>query len=223
VYVLLLTAKNRHEEVVEGLDAGADDYVTKPCDPFELEARLRAGTRILELQDQLVNARETLRLQATHDSLTGLLNRTAVLDALQRELARSERTAAGLAVIMVDVDHFKAINDTHGHIVGDDVLRAVAGRMRSSIRTYDSIGRYGGEEFLVVAPGCGVAVARELAERLRTSVCGTAITYEDGSLDVTVSLGVAVRTGAPAGLLLRAADQALYQAKSRGRNRFEVD
>lgn len=218
VYVLLLTGKDRHEEVVEGLDAGADDYVTKPCNLFELRARLRAGERILELQDQLVAARELLRDQATHDPLTGLLNRAALLETLQREGARSSRGRGELAVIMVDVDNFKAINDTHGHLAGDAVLREIAQRMRGAVRTYDSIGRYGGEEFVIVAPGCGLTTARELAERLRLSVCGSDVTGADTALAVTVSLGVASSTGGTVDELLSAADRALYRAKANGRN-----
>ena len=223
LYVLLLTGKDRHEEVVEGLDAGADDYVTKPCNLFELRARLRAGERILELQDQLVEAREQLRDLATHDPLTGVLSRAALLDTLQRESARSSRERDGVAVIMVDVDNFKAINDTHGHMVGDAVLREIARRMRAAVRTYDSIGRYGGEEFVVVAPGCGVAIAGELAERLRLSVCSGEIMGADTALAMTVSLGVASSADGAADLLLRAADRALYQAKANGRNCVVVD
>lgn len=224
VYVLLLTSNDRQEDIVEGLDAGADDYVTKPCDLLELQARLRAAVRILDLQDQLVGAREALREQATHDPLTGLLNRGAVLDTLQKECARSDRAGADLGVIMLDVDHFKAINDTYGHLVGDGVLREIAWRLRASIRTYDSIGRFGGEEFLVVAPGCGVAAAQELAERLRACVGDTEIPCAGRALAVTVSLGAASRAvGARHDLLLRSADDALYAAKSNGRNRLEID
>lgn len=218
VYVLLLTGKDRHDEVVEGLDAGADDYVTKPCNLFELRARLRAGERILELQDQLVAAREQLREQATHDPLTELLNRSALLETLQRESARSSRGGGELAVIMVDVDNFKTINDSHGHLAGDAVLREIARRMRAAVRTYDSIGRYGGEEFVIVAPGCGIATARELAERLRSSVGGSEVVGPGVALTVTVSLGVASSASSTADDLLSAADRALYQAKANGRN-----
>jgi diguanylate cyclase (GGDEF)-like protein len=223
-YVLLLTANDRPEDIIEGLDAGADDYVTKPCNVYELRARLRAASRLLELQDQLVAAREALREQATHDPLTNLLNRSAVLAALQIERSRADRAGIGLAVLMVDVDHFKAINDTHGHVVGDDVLREVARRMRMSVRTYDAIGRYGGEEFLVVAPGCGVEAARELAERLRACVAHSEIAVVNTAVAVTVSLGVAsIARALDADRLLPAADRALYEAKARGRNCVVVD
>ena len=220
VYVLLLTSNDSPEAVVEGLDAGADDYVTKPCDLNELRARLRAAVRVLTLQDQLIAARETSREQAMRDALTGLLNRAAVLDALQQECSRTDRIGGSFGVIMVDVDHFKTINDTYGHLVGDGVLRDVASRLRTTLRTYDSIGRFGGEEFLVIAPGCGAIGARELAERLRHAVGDTPITYSGRTLAVTISLGVSAGAGSPArDALLRGADEALYAAKSNGRNR----
>src|ERR1051326_2475504 len=215
VYVLLLTSNDREEEIIAGLDAGADDYRTKPCDLGELQARLRAAMRILKLQDQLVSAREASREQAMRDPLTGLLNRGAVLDALQQECSRTDRIGGSFGVIMVDVDHFKAINDTYGHLVGDGVLREVSTRLRGSLRTYDSIGRYGGEEFLVIAPGCGAASAQELAERLRRAVGDTAIRYSGRSLPVTISLGVASGAGSPArDALLGGSDEAVYAWKA---------
>jgi len=224
VYVLLLTAKGRLEDIIEGLDAGADDYVTKPCDVRELTARLRAGRRILELQDQLVEARERLRIEATHDSLTGLLNHGAVLDTLHREVLRSAREGTDLAVIMADLDHFKLVNDTHGHAVGDEVLREAARRARATVRGYDSIGRYGGEEFLVVVPRCRIPAGAELAERLRVCVCEHPFHTSIGEIAVTISLGVAASQSPtmPHASLLHAADEALYRAKSAGRNRVEV-
>ena len=224
VYVLLLTAKGRLEDIIEGLDAGADDYVTKPCDVRELTARLRAGRRILELQDQLVEARERLRIEATHDSLTGLLNHGAVLDTLHREVLRSAREGTDLAVIMADLDHFKLVNDTHGHAVGDEVLKEAARRARVTVRGYDSIGRYGGEEFLVVVPRCRIPAGAELAERLRVCVCEHPFHASIGEIAVTISLGVAASQSPtlPHASLLHAADEALYRAKSAGRNRVEV-
>ena len=220
VYVLMLTSHDRPEAIVEGLDAGADDYVRKPCDLEELKARLRAATRILTLQDQLVASREASREQAMRDGLTGLLNRAAVLDALQQECSRTDRIGGTFGVIMVDVDHFKSINDTYGHLIGDGVLREVAARLRATLRTYDSIGRFGGEEFLVIAPGCAAIGARELAERLRHAVGDTPITYSGRTLPVTISLGVSAGAGSPArDALLHGADEALYAAKSHGRNR----
>lgn len=222
VYVLLLTAKGQKQDLLEGLEAGADDYLTKPFDSLELKARLRAGTRILDLQEQLIAAREQMRVQATHDALTGIWNRAAILETLQRELARSERQKLPVAIIMVDIDHFKQINDSHGHLAGDAVLREAARRLRSSIRPYDSIGRYGGEEFLIIVPGTNPQGAFSQAERLRVSMSREPITFSDGHVNVTISLGVTVNSGGEKGEeLIHAADAALYRAKSRGRNRTE--
>jgi two-component system cell cycle response regulator len=219
IYILLLTARDGGDDIVSGLDAGADDYVCKPCDVHELRARLRAGLRIIELQDQLIAAREALREQATHDHLTGVLNRGAILDLLAREAARSERTSSPVTVLMIDVDHFKDVNDMYGHMAGDTVLKEIAWRMRATIRSYDAIGRFGGEEFVVVAPGCDVNEARDLAERLRLCVAASAIKCGPKEVAATVSIGVASTGAAPASTLLRTADQSLYLAKSFGRNR----
>lgn len=223
VYMILLTAKNQKEEIVQGMEAGADDYVTKPFDADELRARLRVGKRILELQDQLVSMREAFQVQATRDPLTGLWNRAAILDLLQRELDRAGREGASVGVILADLDHFKRVNDTFGHLAGDAVLREAAQRMNSAMRGYDAVGRYGGEEFLIVAPGCNADNAMKAAERVREYISREPIHTADGLIGpVTLSLGVAVSAGlaeGETGLLLRAADKALYRAKDEGRNR----
>ena len=219
VYIILLTANEKSEQIVRGFEAGADDYLTKPFDVDELKARIRAGRRILDLQDQLVSARDHLRIQATHDALTGIWNRRAILEVLQNELARSKRGGAHPAVIMADLDHFKKINDTYGHPAGDAVLCEASRRMEQTIRTYDSIGRYGGEEFLVVAAECGQRQAIRIADRLREVVCDTPIDLGSLSIPATVSLGVATgdaQTGVES--LLNLADEALYDAKRAGRN-----
>jgi len=222
VYVILLTAKDRKEDILDGLRAGADDYLKKPVDGDELEARLRAGKRIVDLQSELIAAREALRNRADHDALTGLWNRGAILEVLGRELARARRCGAPLAVALVDLDHFKAINDTHGHPAGDAVLREAASRMSSSVRPYDAVGRYGGEEFLIVLPGCDVPFGMAAAERLRNSLAKEGIQVGDRRLPVTCSIGIASSAGDPepnAEALVTAADQALYRAKAEGRNR----
>jgi len=218
VYLLLLTAKSEKEDLVKGLEAGADDFLTKPFDAQELRARLRAGIRILELQ-------EKLRVEATHDSLTGLWNRGATLDLLRRELSRGERHGTPLTVVMADIDYFKRINDTHGHLAGDVVLREVAHRLSSAVRSYDVAGRVGGEEFLIVFPGCAIGDAVDQAERLRACINREPVETPEGPIPVTLSLGVAVREApmvVDANSLLRAADAALYRAKSRGRDRVEL-
>ena len=215
VYLILLTVKGKQEEIVEGLEAGADDYITKPFDLHELRARLRAGKRILDLQDQLV-------AQATHDSLTGFLNRKAIFDKLRVEVVRAARERTALSVIMADIDHFKLVNDAYGHSGGDAVLREVSRRILASVRSYDSVGRYGGEEFLIVAPGCPLPEAVQLAERLRKCVSDVPIAVAGGAVATTISMGASDTTaGQKADDMLRSADRALYAAKSGGRNRVE--
>jgi diguanylate cyclase (GGDEF)-like protein len=225
IYIILLSAKGQKENIVEGIEGGADDYLIKPFDSNELKARLRAGRRILALQETLISAREALRFQASHDALTSLWNRAAALDALHSELARAKRTKSSLAVVMADLDHFKSINDTHGHLAGDAALRETARRIRSCVRIYDTVGRFGGEEFLVIFPGCSTDAAMGQAERLRTSISKEPIDISNGKILATLSLGVAVADGAedidPMSLL-RNADEALYRAKASGRNRVAL-
>lgn len=227
VYVILLTAKSQKTDMVTGLEAGADDYLTKPFDAQELRMRLRAGRRIIDLLDELVRAREILREQARKDSLTQLCTRATVLERLKKELDRSQRDSvdrdAPVSVILADLDHFKHINDTYGHLAGDAVLRETARRMREAIRPYDSIGRYGGEEFLLVLSNCDTPGATALAERLLQAVRKDTIVLAEGTVSVTLSAGVAT-SGViqDPEALLGAADMALYRAKRGGRNRVEV-
>jgi two-component system, cell cycle response regulator len=222
VYVVLLTARDNKSDIVEGLDAGADDYLIKPCNPLELKVRLRAGRRVVELQEQLVGARESLRYEAMHDPLTGLLNRRALLEQLDKELLRAARRGAPVAAIMGDLDHFKIVNDTYGHAIGDAVLKDAARRIKACVRAYDSLGRLGGEEFLAVLPECSSAVAYTVAERLGNVLRQTPIVTPGGSVPITISVGVASTDqllGCTAEQLMRAADVAMYRAKHLGRAR----
>jgi two-component system, cell cycle response regulator len=225
IYLLLLTTKGRKENIIEGLDAGADDYLTKPFDPHELQVRLRTGKRIMTLQAELIEAREALRVQAMHDPLTGIWNRRAILDVLGNELARSRREGLSVAVAIADIDHFKRINDTYGHLVGDTALCEAASRMRAQLRPYDAISRYGGEEFLIVLPGCTSQDAFKLAERLRIGMSEDPIKIPGGTIKVMCSLGVAASdmiVVLEPTALIQAADSALYRAKAGGRNRVEL-
>ena len=223
VYILLVTAKAQEQDIVEGLESGADDYLTKPYNIHGLKARLRAGFRIVELQAQLIEARDNFQFQATHDSLTGLWNRQGILERLDTELARAGRDKTSVGIMMADLDHFKRINDTYGHLAGDSVLREVASRMRSGIRAYDHVGRYGGEEFLGVLPGCAEAGALRQAERLRACFNESPIVTSETPLQVTLSLGVACAgLGQDKRDLLLAADEALYRAKRNGRDCIEL-
>ncbi len=222
VYILLLTAKVSKEDAVAGLDAGADDYLPKPFDPAELQARLRAGRRILDLQEALLAARERLQYQATHDSLTGLLNRAAVLEALRNELERADRQNFVLSMMLADIDHFKQVNDTYGHAIGDAVLCEAAHRMRSAVRAYDTVGRYGGEEFLFIMPGCDRSDAVSQADRIRLGITERPIELSSATISFTLSMGIVVRESGSTGdldALIQEADAALYQAKLLGRNR----
>lgn len=225
VYVILVTAKDAREDIIEGLEAGADDYLVKPFDPYELKVRVRAGARIVRLQEDLIAAREDYHYQATHDPLTGLWNRTAIFEILEREMDRARRLKSPLAVIIGDLDHFKSVNDNYGHLAGDAVLREVAAVIKSSVRSYDSAGRYGGEEFIIVLPGCDRDGARSRAERMRTDIGGEPIKTAEGDFHVTVSLGVVsfdVVGPRDVDAVIRVADRALYDAKTLGRNRAVV-
>lgn len=223
-YVLMLTSKREKCDVIEGLESGADDFISKPFDPHELRMRLLTGERILDLLDQLVAAREAIRDMALHDGLTGVWNRSGILDILDRELSRARRERLHLGLVLVDLDHFKAVNDTYGHLIGDDALRAAAGAIRASIRPYDFAGRYGGEELLVVLPGCDEANAVSHAERLRVALTRISLPTPKGDLRISASFGVTVASHGSANdgmSLIAAADAALYRAKDLGRNRVE--
>lgn len=224
IYIILLTGRNNQEDLIAGLDAGADDYLTKPFHLGELDARLRAGKRIVDLQNELISTRETLRIQAMQDPLTQILNHGAVLDALLREVDRAHRYRQPVSVILADLDAFKSVNDSFGHIVGDQVLIEAAQRMRSCLRSYDSIGRYGGEEFLMVLPNSDADQALRLAERIRVAVSAQPFCFQDMALTVTVSQGVSTWMEPypfPLERLIQTADGALYLVKNGGRNGVE--
>jgi two-component system, cell cycle response regulator len=225
VYLLVVTSRAQRGDLFKGLEAGADDYLTKPFDSDELRARILVGRRILDLQNKLIAAREELRFKATHDSLTGIANRGTALEAIHRERSRQVREAGSFGVVLLDIDHFKRVNDSYGHLVGDLVLKTVAKRIAASIRPYDTVGRYGGEEFLVVAPLSDAAGTISLAERIRRCVESSPIPAGPGPIRVTISGGIAVcNSDAPleAEALLYLADEALYRAKAEGRNRCEL-
>jgi two-component system cell cycle response regulator len=219
-YILLLTSRTQKEDVIEGMTAGADDYVVKPFDQQELNVRLRAGRRIIDLQDELLKAQAALRHQATHDSLTGVKNRGRITEVLTERVAE----AGPLGVIMLDLDMFKTVNDTFGHAAGDAVLVLAAQRLSEVLTEKDVLGRYGGEEFLVISQRSPEEMT-EFAETLRARIAGSPIETGDLQLSVTASFGVANRNGsglAHGHILMKAADDALYQAKRDGRNRVVV-
>jgi diguanylate cyclase (GGDEF)-like protein len=225
IYIILLTARDRDEDLIAGMEAGADDYITKPFKTSELRVRLRAGRRIVELQNELIAAREILKRQAAYDSLTGLLNHGEILRILKNELAKADREGNSVGLIMADIDSFKKINDTYGHMAGDVVLRLTSERMHSLMRSYDFVGRYGGEEFMIILPGFDLQGAVALAERLRQSINDEGMNTPEGMIPVTISLGVTLsdmERKLDMEALIKAADSALYKAKKNGRNRVEV-
>lgn len=211
-YILLLTIQGERQDVVRGLEAGADDYVVKPFDSQELQMRLSVGRRILELQEKLA-------FSASHDHLTRLLNRHALFDRLSAEMVRAEREGAPLTLALLDLDHFKSINDTYGHLVGDDVLKAVAREIPKELRPYDVVGRYGGEEFVVVLPGASMDEGVRVMERVRRRIASRPLNTAEGGVAVTLSVGMAEYVfGMSMDRLIGTADEALYRAKDGGRN-----
>ncbi len=221
-YLILLTAKDDPRDIVVGLESGADDYMTKPVNYLELRARLNTGRRVIELEDQLRASQRRLYALATRDGLTRLWNRTAILDFLEQELARRSRRGDPVSLMMIDVDRFKSVNDEHGHLAGDAAFRLVARRLRKKLRPYDRLGRYGGDEVLVVLPGCGPEEAAVVAERLRASVSDQPLRLGGKAVHLTLSVGFASASGDSSGTsdsLIKAGDDALYRAKKAGRNR----
>lgn len=214
IYIILLTGKDQQEDIISGLSAGADDYMVKPANLLELKVRLLNGSRIIELEDKRIHL-------ASYDSLTNLWNRNKIFEFLEEELERSTRENQQTGILMVDIDNFKQVNDTYGHYIGDVVLEEVAARLKDSLRLYDKIGRYGGDEILIVLPNCNQNKIAQIAERLRQTVCQKKIKTDSGNLRITVSLGGAsTQTLSKLTLenLLQASDSALYLAKKHGRN-----
>ncbi|MBI5426794.1 MAG: diguanylate cyclase [Nitrospinae bacterium] len=221
-YVILLTGETETEKIVEALENGADDFVSKPFDTRELVARIRAGARIVELENGLRATNKRLETLAFTDPLTGLFNRRKGMEVLENELARAQRKKGALSAIMADVDHFKSVNDSRGHRAGDEVLREIARRLRQTARKYDTLVRWGGEEVLVVCPDTGAGEVEAVAERLRRAIASRPVEIEGPpALEITASFGAATASdGDLAGVerLIERADEALYRAKNSGRN-----
>ena len=225
IYTMLLTSLDTKHDLISGLKAGADDYLTKPFNQAELMARLSTGRRILELEHSLRRANEEIRLLSVTDPLTSVFNRGYIDTHLPDEVVRAQRYGRALSVIMCDIDHFKRVNDTYGHQAGDAVLQCFAAGLRQLLRNnVDWVARYGGEEFLVVLPETALTGATSVAERLRQHTEQLAIPFENQDLRITASFGVAGHgESSPAGLraetLIADADNGLYRAKNAGRNR----
>lgn len=225
VYIVILTGQTEGADVVSGLDAGADDYVRKTAEPIELLARLAAGSRIVRLERSLRAAQARIELLSVIDPLLPLYNRRYLANELEREIRRARRYKRPFSLVIADIDHFKIVNDTHGHPVGDEVLQKFADMLLSRLRTTDWAARFGGEEFVVVLPETDLGGAIAVAGKLRAACAANPLETTAGAIALTASFGVATlgeepdAPGEAAELLLRTADHALYQSKSGGRNR----
>jgi len=224
VYTILLSAADRDTDILRGFEFGADDYICKPFKEQELLARVKVGERIIGQQEALVKENQALRIEASHDFLLHLWNRRGIFALLNTELSRARRLKTPLSIFFIDLDFFKRVNDAHGHLVGDEVLRSVAKKVSNAVREYDHVGRCGGEEFLVVLPNCSIDAAMEVAERVRQRVCEEPIVTTTTPVRITVSIGLSqLQSNQELSDLLRRTDNALYRAKQNGRNRVEVD
>jgi len=224
-YIIMLTARCGHENIVEGMESGADDFISKPFMLEEFKVRLRAGERIIRLNRQMRRAHSCLELLASRDPLTGLWNRAYVLNFLEKELARSVRNGTNLFVALMDVDHFKRINDTLGHPAGDVVLKEMADRLQAALREQDYVGRFGGEEFLLILTETGSSLLEQVACRYVELISSKPYKVERKELFLSASFGwFRLEPGKDFSVkdIIRKADGALYKAKSNGRNRYEI-
>jgi two-component system, cell cycle response regulator len=225
-YIILLTARTAHQDLVDGLTSGADDYLVKPFDSDEMNARLQIAERILSLETKLRETLDQMKVLALKDSLTGILNRRAIFETAEDELDRAHRENSSLSLLMADLDHFKSINDRFGHAAGDLALRLAVDTIVNNLRQYDSVGRWGGEEFLIVLPNTESEEAFQIAERLRLSIARAEMDLGVGeALCLRMSLGVtstSLGNNLNLDLLVNQADVALYLAKNNGRNQVKV-
>jgi diguanylate cyclase (GGDEF)-like protein len=230
VYVIFLTGKKDIDSIVEGLEKGADDYLPKPFNERELLSRLKVGLRLIEFEKALREANEKLHALAVTDGLTGISNRRAIFERLRSEISRAVREKLPFCLIMLDIDHFKKVNDTYGHSAGDKVLIETVNRIKSVLRPYDIIGRYGGEEFIAGISKADSKICKVIAEKLRTCICERPFQIEDRKIDVSISLGVVNFIPSKDNdindlldAMIKVADIALYKAKEAGRNRVVYD
>ncbi|WP_300672905.1 diguanylate cyclase [Desulfoluna sp.] len=216
IYIILLTTKGEKRDIIQGLEAGADDFLTKPFNQEELKYRILIGQRIIELEHRILQLANT-------DPLTGMMNRRAFMEQLAQETDRAHRGQTPLSFLLTDIDHFKQVNDTYGHQIGDLVLQCFSKTLKEALRTYDFLGRYGGEEFVIAMPGADDTQAEYIAERLRKKVEEMEIIRPDTKelIRITSSFGTAACSLSPLETidsLIKRADDALYRAKSQGRN-----
>jgi two-component system chemotaxis response regulator CheY len=228
-YIILLTGRDQPRDIVFGLEAGADDYLTKPFNPLELQARVAVGERILKLEQSLIETRDQLQHQAMHDGLTNLLNRRALYDLAQVELERARRHSSPFGLIFLDVDNLKHINDHYGHQFGDITLKAVANIFRENSRPYDGVGRWAGDEFMIALPEATTSNAVKITERILQGIDNLRLVTPNGeSLTIGASAGVAVISQVDINsktldALVESADEALYRAKHAGRGQLKLN
>jgi len=220
-YIILVSAKEKPEDIRQALDSGASDYITKGAAMLEMKARIGVGIRTIVLERERSELRLQLRKLARTDSFTGLLNHTVILDELTLELKRSEREGSFTGVLMIDIDNFKAVNDTYGHIIGDQVIARFAAVLRENSRPYDRIGRYGGDEFIMILPRSDSESCFSIAERMRRKTMDLEMDDLVMGLSITCSIGTCTSDHKLkfSSALVAAADNALYRAKEGGRNR----
>jgi diguanylate cyclase (GGDEF)-like protein len=219
-YILMITSRADGEDNVHARESGADDYLAKPFQEADLKARLSVAGRIVALQNALIQSREKHRERAMKDGMTGLWNRTAFLDMTQSELDRAARSHGRTGLLLLDLDHFKTVNDTYGHLAGDIVLEETARRLKQAVRSYDFVGRYGGEEFAIALPGCDGRQLRKRAEGIRRAIAREPFRVGKIEISITISIGAVVASARTRSLqdVLAAADAALYKAKQAGRD-----
>lgn len=222
MYLLLLTAKQAKEDANGRFESVADDYLPKPYAAHELKARLRAAKRILELEEEVLAAGRNMKVETTLDPLTGLWNRSSILEILHREIHRARRHCFPLAVLVIDIDDLRQVNQQHGHLAGDAIMRETARRIRSSVRAYDSVGRYSGGQFVIISPACDRSGAMSQALRLQTTICQEPFKTFKGDFPVTISIGIAVGNGHQAHELISSAEAALANARKSGPSQLEL-
>ena len=223
LYIIIITGKKTRDDAIEALSNGADDYIMKPFNFEELKVRIDAGLRIIKFQEKLKSNLETMHKDSQIDFLTGVYNRKFIMEKLEIEFGRAKRTDSELSIILCDIDYFKRINDEFGHLAGDEVLSNVGGIFTSNLRKYDYVGRYGGEEFLLLLPDSNIESAKLISERIRKQVENTYFRFKGKKVNITLSFGISSSKFVPtARELIELADKALYNAKHRGRNRITV-
>jgi diguanylate cyclase (GGDEF)-like protein len=219
IYIIIITGKKTKDDVIEALSEGADDYLMKPFNFEELKVRLKSGERVIRHHNLLKNSYEVLYKESRLDPLTRIFNRKTILEKLYNEFERAVRAGDELSVIMCDIDLFKKINDTYGHLTGDAVLKEIGKILNMSLRKYDSAGRYGGEEFLLILPHTNISTAESVAVRIKETLNQSPLKIDNFSVKVTMSFGISCSCGIKEmSKLIENADRALYSAKNSGRN-----